>query len=91
MWFLELGTPITSSDRDNGKFGGDDSTSDGSGDFLCAFDAQTDVTIGITDCDECLESSSLTGTGLLLDRHNLHNFIFEFWKEEINDLVFLNG
>jgi len=84
-------TPVTSPDGDNGKFGEDDSASNGSGDFLRALDTKSDVAIEITDSNESLEACSLTGTGLLLDGHDLHDFILQFGEEHVNDLVFLNG
>lgn len=38
-----------------------------------------------------LKSGSLTSTGLLLDWHNLENFIFQCarWQEEVNDITLL--
>jgi hypothetical protein len=84
-------TPVTPSDRNNTEFGEDDGTTNGSGDFLGALDTQTDVSLEISDGDECLETGTLTGTGLLLDRHDFHDFILELGKEGINDLVLFDG
>lgn len=37
-----------------------------------------------------LEPGALTGTGLLLDRHNLEHLILQLWsQEEVNDLELL--
>jgi len=84
-------TPVTSSDWNNTEFSLDDGSSDGGGNFLSAFNSKTNVSISVSDDDVGLESGSLTGTGLLLDRGNLHNFILQFGaKEPINDLVFLD-
>jgi len=90
MGFTKLGTPVTSSDWDNGKLGEDDGASDGGCDLLCTLDTESDVTVEVTDCDEGLETGALTGTGLLLDGHDLHDLIFEFGKEEVDDLVLLD-
>lgn len=87
----KVGTPVTPTDGNDGKLGEDDGTTDGSRDFLCAFDTETDMAIEVTNGDECLETRTLTGTGLLLDRHDLHDFILELGQEEVDDLVFLNG
>lgn len=88
----DLVTPVTSSHWQNGKLGGNDGTSDGSGDFFGAFNTQSDMAITISDNNKSLESSSLTGSGLFLDRHDLHNFILQLVsKEVINYLVFLHG
>lgn len=87
----ELVTPISSSDWNNSKLRLNDSTTDGSGNFLSAFDTKTNVSVVVSNNDVSLESGSLTCTSLLLYRGNLHDFILEFGaKEPINDLVFLD-
>jgi hypothetical protein len=86
----KLSTPVTSSDGDDGKFREDDGTTNGGCDFLCTLDTQTNVTIEITDSDKGLESCALTGTGLFLNGHDLHDLVFEFWEEIIDDLVLLD-
>jgi hypothetical protein len=63
----KVGTPVSTSDGDDAELGDDDGGTDGSSDFLGGLDAKTDVTLGITDNDNGLESSTLTGTSLLLD------------------------
>lgn len=87
----ESSTPVSSSDRDDGQLGEVDGAADGSGDFLCALDTQSDVAVEITDGDESLEARPLTRTSLLLHRHDLHNFILELGQEEVDNLVLLNG
>lgn len=91
MGLVKSGTPVTSPDGDDAKFRGDDGTTDGGSDFLRALDAQSDVTVEITDGDERLEARSLTGLGLLLHGHDLHHFVFEVWEERVDDLVLLDG
>ena len=80
-----------STNRNNRQFSENDSTTDGSCDFLRALDTQTDMSVKVTDGDECLEARTLTGTGLLLNGHDLHNLILELGEEEVDDLVFFDG
>jgi hypothetical protein len=88
----DLVTPETTTNGDDGQLGGDDGTTDGSGNFLCALNTETDVTVMVTNNDEGFELGTLTGSGLLLDGHNLHDLILQLTgKEEINDLVLLDG
>jgi hypothetical protein len=47
------------------------------------------VSIVISDGDESLEASTLTGTSLLLNWRNLQNFILESRQQMINDFGFL--
>lgn len=90
--FSDLVTPISSSDWDNVQLGLNDSSSDGSGNFFSALNSQTNVSVVISNNNEGLESGSLTGLGLLLDWHDLHDFIGDFSSQkEINDLIFLDG
>lgn len=91
MWLLEGGTPVTPTDGNDGEFGEDDGATDGGSNFLGALDTETDVTVEVTDGDESLETRTLTGLGLLLDGHDLHDFVLEVGEEEVHDLVLLNG
>lgn len=68
----EVGTPVTSSDGDDAQLGNDDGGTDSGSDFLGGLDSETDVTLGVTNDDDGLESGSLTGTGLLLDGLDLY-------------------
>jgi len=86
----ELSSPVTSPDGDDGEFCEDDGTANGSCDFLRALDTQTDMTIGITNSNEGLESSTLTGTGLFLNGHDLHDLVFEFWEKIVDNLILLD-
>lgn len=87
----EGGTPVTFTDGDDAEFCEDDGTTDGGRDFLRALDTEPDVTIEVTDGDERLETCALTGAGLLLDGHDLHDFILELGEEGVDDLVLLDG
>lgn len=87
VWLSQVGAPVSSTDRDDGELGEDDGTSDGGCDFLGALDSETDVAVAVSNDDESLESGSLTGTGLLLDWHDLHHLILESWKEVVDNLV----
>ena len=73
----ELGAPVSTTDGDQVDLGRDESTTDGEGDFLGGLDAEADVAGTITDGDEGLEAVALTGGGLLLDGHDLHDVILQ--------------
>ena len=92
MGLSDLVTPIASSDWDNGQLGEDDSSSNSGGDFLAALHTETDVSVVVADGHEGLEASSLTGTGLLLDGHDLQHLVLELSaQEEVDDLELLDG
>lgn len=71
MWCSKRSTPVSAADRDNGKFGDDDSSADRSGDFFGGFDAEADVAFRVADNDNGFESGALAGAGLFLNRFNL--------------------
>ena len=90
MGTTNLVTPETSSDGDDAQFGQDDGTTNGSGHFFGALDAQTDVSVVISDGDKGLEAGTLTGTSLFLHRHDFEDFVFQRGaQEEIDDFEFL--
>ena len=70
---------------------------DGGGDLLRALDAEPEVAISVTDGDAGTEARALTGSGLLLDGHDLHDLVLQDTRlasageEEVNDLVLLDG
>jgi hypothetical protein len=86
----QVGTPVTSSDWDDGQLGNDNGSLDGGSNFLGGLDTQTNVTVGVTNDDNSLHSGSLTGSGLLLDRSDLHDIVLQVWQQQVNDLVFLD-
>jgi len=63
----KVGAPVTTTNWHDAELGNDDGSADGCCDFLGGLDAETDVALGVTDDDNSLETSTLTGTGLLLD------------------------
>lgn len=67
MGGTKVGSPVTTTDGDDAQLGDDDGGTDGSSNLLGGLDAETDVTLGITDDNDGLETGTLTGTGLLLD------------------------
>jgi len=87
VWLTKRSTPVTPSDRDDAQLGRDNGAPDSGCDFLGALDAESDMPVEITDGDERLESCALAGTGLLLDRHDLHDFVLESGEEEVDNLV----
>lgn len=91
VWGTGVQTPVTSADWNQVHLGVDDTTTDGSSDFLGSLNTKTDVASSVTDSDVALEAGALTSGGLLLDRHDLHDFVSQSWaKKGINDLVFLD-
>merc|ERR1712050_238295 len=92
MGLSEFVSPVSTSNGNDRKFGQDNGTTDGSGDFFGTFHSESDVTSSITDSDDSLEASTLTGTGLFLDRLNFQNFVLERGSDEmIDDLEFLDS
>jgi hypothetical protein len=69
----KVGTPVAATDGDNAELGNDDGSADGGSDFLGGLDAETDVALRVTNEDNGLETSALTGTGLLLDGLDLNS------------------
>jgi len=73
----DLVTPIASSDGEEGELGGNEGALNGDLHFLGDLDSETDVAIVITDGNNGLEASSLSGLGLLLDGDDLHDLVGE--------------
>ena len=69
----EVGAPVTTTDGDDAQLGDDDGGADSGGNLLGGLDAETDVTLGVTNDDNGLETGTLTGTGLLLDGLDLYS------------------
>ena len=67
----QVGTPVTSSDGQDAQLSNDDGSSNSSSNLLGGLDSETDVTLRITNDHNGLETGTLTGTGLLLDRLDL--------------------
>ena len=72
MRITERRTPVSSANWQHAQFGDDDGGTDGSGYFLGGLDSETNVAFGVANDDDGLESSTLTGTGLFLDRLDLY-------------------
>jgi hypothetical protein len=86
----DLVTPETTPDGNDGQLGQDDGAADGGSDFLGALDTETDVAVGIADGNKSLEAGALTGTGLLLDGHDLQHLVLEGSAQvKVDDLELL--
>ena len=48
------------------------------------------MALRVTDDNDGLESGALTGTGLLLDRLDLHDLVLELGQEEVDNLILLD-
>ena len=90
MGFANLVSPIAPSHWYNRQFGKDDGTPNGCGHLFGALHTQTYMAIVVANCNKGLETCTLTGTGLLLHRHDLQYFVLECSaNEEINNLKLL--
>ncbi len=69
----QIGTPVSSADGQDTQLGDDDGGTDGSSDFLGCLDTETNMSLGVTDNNDGLESGTLTGTSLLLDGLDLNS------------------
>lgn len=69
--FSDLVSPVAAANGNNRKLSQDDGSTDSGGNLLAALNSETDVAVGVADGNECLEASTLTSTGLLLDGHDL--------------------
>jgi len=87
----DLVAPVTAPNGHNRELSEHDGTPDGRRNFLGALDAETDVSVKVADGYEGLETSALSGTGLLLDRHDLEDLILQSGTQEVvNDLALLD-
>mmetsp|Transcript_4955 Transcript_4955/g.6720 ORF Transcript_4955/g.6720 Transcript_4955/m.6720 type:complete len:200 (+) Transcript_4955:299-898(+) len=84
-------SPVTTTDRNDIELSNGNSTTNGSGNLTGALHSKTNVPISISNGNKGLETSTLTGRRLLLNRHNLHNLILKLsTKEMINNLSLLH-
>merc|ERR1719192_1981632 len=88
----DLVAPEAAPHGHDGELGEDDGAADGGGHLLGALHTQTHVAVVVTDSDESLEPSPLTGPGLLLHGHDLQHLILESGTDEhVDDLVLFDG
>lgn len=61
--------------------------------LLGALDSKADMAGAVTNHNEGLETGALTGAGLLLHRHDLHNLVLQGGggQEGLHNLVLLDG
>lgn len=71
----DLVTPISSSNGDQAELSDNKSTLDGNLDFLGDLDSEADISVLISNGNNGLEASSLSGFGLLLHGNDLHDFV----------------
>jgi len=89
----EGGSPVATADRDDGGLGKSDGATDGVGDFARALDTKADVAVVVADGNEGLEAGTLTSGRLLLDGHDLEDFIVESVgsQDGVDDFGLLDG
>ena len=67
MWLSKVGSPVSATDWDDGELGNDDGGADGGGNLLGGLDAESNVSLRVTDENDGLEAGTLSSAGLLLD------------------------
>ena len=87
--FTDLVTPVSTTDGDDSQLSGNDGSSDSGGNFFRALDSKTNMAVVVSDGNEGLETSTLTGSGLFLDRGNLQDFITKTREQAVDDFELL--
>mmetsp|Transcript_35480 Transcript_35480/g.81190 ORF Transcript_35480/g.81190 Transcript_35480/m.81190 type:complete len:289 (-) Transcript_35480:248-1114(-) len=83
--------PIAAPDGDEGALGGVDAAQDRHGHLLRRLHAEADVPVVVSHGDVADEAGALSGRGLLLHGHDLHDLVLQLvLHEEIGDLVLLD-
>jgi len=95
MHVSDLVSPIASSDWKESELGADQCSLDGDLDFFGDLNAESNVTVVVSNSNDGLESGSLTGLGLFLDGHDLHDLVGKLGlvllNQVLNDFSFLDG
>ena len=71
MRLSKIRSPISTTYWQYAELRDDDSGANGSRDFFGCLNAQSHMSLGVTNDNNSLESSALTGSSLLLDRLDL--------------------
>ena len=97
MHVTDLVTPIATTDGHELELGIDEGALDGDLHLLADLDSEADVTSLVTNGDDGLETGSLTGLRLLLNRDDLHHIILQLGarllllNEFVDDAGLLDG
>lgn len=83
----DLVSPVSSTDWDDGELGSNNSSTDGSSDFLRALDSESNVSVVVSDSDESLEAGTLSGTETqvieITTELTTCSYVVCFWTGEI--------
>lgn len=91
MGLSQIRAPIPPSYRQNTQLSNDNRSPNRRRNLLTSLDPKPHMTLTIPNNHNCLEPRTLPRPRLLLHRFDLHDLIFEFGQEEVDDLVFLDG
>ena len=83
--------PVAAADGHDVHLGVDDASANGARHLLGGLQTESDVTIAISHSNVALESGALSGSGLLLDGHDLHDLVLDAGEKRVHDLVLLDG
>jgi len=83
--------PVSFAHGNDSQLSSDNGTSNGCGNLFGALYAQSNMRVTVTHTHESFESGSLSSTRLLLNGHDLHDFVFEAREEVLDDLVLFDG
>ena len=85
-------SPVSTADWDDSELRKGDSTTNGSSNLLSTLYTQTNMSIMVTNSNKGFESGPLSGSSLLLHRHDLQNFVLQgILQEMLNDGSLLDG
>lgn len=92
----EFGSPVSTANGNKRNLRNGDGSTNSGRDLLGALDSKTDMSVVVSDSNKGLEAGALSGAGLLLNGHDLHDLVLESsvlsgGEEVVDDLFLLDG